>query len=221
MHRFLWDLHYDPIPVEDVSDNGDEEATGAVPHHTYAAVNSPWMPPGSYNVRLTVEGRTFTQPINLRLDPRVKTPAAGLAQLATLSREMYDAALATHTAFVQARGLAAELSKLTGSDVDAFRAQVESLAPAPVRDPRAFFRRRGATVEPPTLDGASGALMAAAMAMQGADVTPTAAEVAACAAARTQAAPVMPKWAALSTSGLAGLNAKRRAAGLPAVSMPR
>ena len=53
MHRFSWDLHYDPVggPVE----QSGEDAQGAVPHRTYPAVNAPWAPPGTYTVRLTVE----------------------------------------------------------------------------------------------------------------------------------------------------------------------
>ena len=58
-----------------------EARTGAVPHRTYDQPYSPWAPPGTYTVRLTVDGKRYTQPVTLRLDPRVKTPAAGLAQL--------------------------------------------------------------------------------------------------------------------------------------------
>ena len=105
MHRFSWDLHFDPIGDEARGRGGDGDATGAVPHRTYPTVNAPWAPPGAYTVRLTVDGKTYTQPITLPLDPRVKTPAAGLAQLATLSREMYDGAVATHAAYVEARAL--------------------------------------------------------------------------------------------------------------------
>ena len=47
------------------------------------AVNAPWAPPGAYTVRLTVDGKSYTQPLTLRLDPRVKTPAAALTTLAT------------------------------------------------------------------------------------------------------------------------------------------
>ncbi|MFN8574775.1 MAG: hypothetical protein U0132_22160 [Gemmatimonadaceae bacterium] len=58
MHRFSWEMRYDPLPIEDINDNGDEDATGAVPHHTYPTVNAPWAPPGGYTVRLTVEGKS-------------------------------------------------------------------------------------------------------------------------------------------------------------------
>jgi hypothetical protein len=61
---------------------------------------------------------------------------------------------------------------------------------------------------------------AAAMAMQAADVAPTAHEVAACGKARSAAAEVLAKWKTLSSTGLAGLNAKLKASGQAAVALP-
>ena len=220
MHRVYWDMHFEPFEVEDLLDNGDEEATGAVPHRTYDAVNAPWAPPGSYTVRLTVDGKQLSQPLTVKLDPRVRTPAVALTNLATLSREMYDGAVAARAAFAAARALAAKLDGATGADVEAFRAQIDSLAPAPVRGggrAAAFRRRFGGAVVAPTLESVSAGMMTAAMAMQGADVAPTAVQEAACGRARQQSVEAMAKWKALSTTGLAALNAKRQAAGQPPI----
>jgi hypothetical protein len=194
-----------------------------VPHRTYESANAPWAPPGTYTVRLTVDGKSYTQPISVKLDPRVKTPAPALAQLASLSREMYDGATAARSAFETARALAGQLEKLNGDDITAFKAKVDSLAPAPSRGggrAAAFRRRFGGGASAPTLESVSSGMMGAAMAMQGAEVAPTAAQVAACAKARTQSAEVMARWNALKTKGLADLNAKRKAAGQPTVTLP-
>jgi photosystem II stability/assembly factor-like uncharacterized protein len=220
MHRVWWDLHYQPIGGEEGDGGGEEDATGAVPHRTYPTVNTPWAPPGHYTVRLTVAGKRYTQPLTLVLDPRVKTPAAGLARLASLSREMYDGAVAARGAYAEARALAAVLDTLHGADAAALEARVDSLAPAPVRDGRARFRRRGAAAHATTLDGVSEAMLAAAMAMQGADVTPTAREAAACDQVRADARVVMARWTTLKTKELEAFNAKRRAAGEGTVSLP-
>jgi hypothetical protein len=215
MHRFNWDLHFDPIS-EEAGRGGGGGSSGAVPHRTYSGVNAPWAPPGSYKVRLTVDGKSLTQPITLRLDPRVKTPAAGLAQLASLSRQLYDGASASHAAYLQARSLSAQLQKLSGADVVAFKAQVDSLAPAPVaggRGGRGGGRGAAAPSGPATLESASSAMMTAAMAMQSADVTPTATEVSNADRARTAATAVMARWTKVKSTGLAAFNAKRKAAG--------
>ena len=221
MHRVSWDLRYEPIAAPDAEPDDEGDATGAVPHRTYPAPTTPWAPPGRYTVRLTANGKSVTQPLTLVLDPRVKTPAAGLARLAALSTEMYERAVTTHDAFLRARALSTALERVGGADAAALRARVDSLAPAPARGGNARFRRRGGAAAAPTLDGASAALLAAAMAMQGADVTPTTMQVQACDRARAQAATVMARWNALATTGLTSLNAKLRAAGQAPVTLPR
>jgi hypothetical protein len=150
----------------------------------------------------------------VRLDPRVETPAADLARLAALSRQMYDGAAAAHAAYEQARRLVEALDAAGGEGVAAFKVEVEAVAPAPRPRAAGFFRRGAAPSGPPTLDGASDALMAAAMPMQEAELAPTARQVAACDEARTRSEAVVARWQQLATTGLAELNAKRAAAGL-------
>ncbi len=218
MHRFEWDMRYQPIGPRNVAEAGDVEATGAVPRRSVHSAAAPWAPPGRYVVRLTAGGHSTTQPLTLLLDPRVRTSAAGLQQLARLTREMYDAAAAAHAAYRRARSLVAALDSLSGAGVDAFKAQVESLAPAP--RPRARRGFRPGPAQPATLESASSQLLAAAMAMQGAEVTPTAAQVAGCERARAQASPLMARWTRLRTAGVTAFNAARRAAGLAPVAAP-
>ena len=192
------------------------------------AVNSPWAPPGAYTVRLTADGKSHTQPITVKMDPRVKTPAAVLTQLAALTRELYDGAVGAARGEFQARALVAELDKASGADVAAFKSQVDSLAPAPAAGGRGggrwWGRRRsgGAAAGPPTLESASAALLAAAMAMQSADVAPTASQIANATRARDT---VHRGDGALDEveepRGVAALNAKLKAAGQPAVVVPK
>ena len=85
MHRFLWDMHYPPIPEEK-----PEYPMTAVVHHTPPEANSPWVMPGSYTVKLTANGQSYTQPLTVRMDPRVRTSLAGLTQQFTLSKQLYD-----------------------------------------------------------------------------------------------------------------------------------
>jgi hypothetical protein len=175
-----------------------------------------------YTVRLTVDGAAVTQPITVKLDPRVKTPAPALAQLATLSRAMWDGSNSARAAFASARSLAAALANESGTEVNAFKAALDSIAPAPARGGRGrgFGGRFGAPAGPATLASVSGTLMSAAMAMQGAEVAPTARQVAACASAHTQLDDVMKRWTALKTTRLAVLNAARKAAGQPEIRLP-
>ena len=231
IHRVVWDLRYQPIG------EGAGRGGNAIPHRTYPAVNAPWAPPGSYTVRLSAGGKIYTQPLALHLDPRVKAPAPSLATLASLTREMYEGAQATHAAAEQGRALAAKLEGMEGPDVAAFKEQLVALAPAAAAGGgRGFGGRgaggpgapgggrgagRGAANAPPSLEAVSAAMMAAAMAMQGAEAAPTAREVAAVTEARRQSAATMARWTKLTTMDLAALNAKRKAAGQPPIELPK
>jgi photosystem II stability/assembly factor-like uncharacterized protein len=249
MHRVWWDMRYDPI-----GDGGGRGGGGgaAVPHRTYPSVNAPWATPGTYTVRLTVDGKSFTQPIALRLDPRVTTAPLALAQLASLTKEMYEGARSARAVYTQGRALVTALDALSGDDIAAFKTTVESLAPAaaagggggrggrgaggaatgggaPAGAAAAAGGRGGAgrggagggAAAAPTLQSVGAEMLAAAVAMQAAEAAPTAREVAACAIARTQSAAVMARWTKLTTVDLAALNAKRKAAGQPAIVLPK
>jgi len=201
MHRISWDLHFDPIGDEPRAGGG---ATGAVPHRTYPRVDAPWAPPGEYTVRLTVDEEPFTQPLSLRLDPRVTTPAADLALLASLSRKMWDGAIFANSAYEDARALVAELEAGGSAEAAALRAEVEALAPAPRPQTSRRFRGGGPS-GPPNLQSVSQAMMSAAMSMQGADVAPTMRQVAACEAAEAQFLEVIRRWITLRESVGVGL----------------
>lgn len=220
MHRVYWDLRYQPLG------EGGGRGGASVPHRTYPAATAPWAPPGSYVVRLNAGGKSYTQPLTLHMDPRVKTPALALTTLASLTREMYDGARAARAAADEARALNAQLQPMEGADVVAFRQQLTAIAP-PLPAPGGRGGpgggrgtgggrggRGGVETAVPTLDSVSGAMLAAAMSMQAADVAPTAREVAACADARRQAAAVMARWTKLKTVDLPAINAKRKAADL-------
>jgi hypothetical protein len=189
MHRFTWDMRFDPI------DSTSRSEGGAVPHRTYLVTTTPWAPPGAYTVRLAADGKIYTQPLKLVLDPRVKTPASAMAQVATLSREMYDGAVALHAAYVAARKMS---DRLTSASDAALKSQIDSIAPAPARGARPGFGLRQAASGPPTLESVRAAMMAAAMAMQDADVGPTARQVDAVTKARAQYKDVMARWSALA-----------------------
>ena len=209
MHRFSWDLRFDPVSPQDLIPAGDEEATGAVPGRTYPTYNTPWVPPGSYTVRLTVNGTAYTQPIVVKLDPRVRISGGALAQLNALSVEMHDGAVAAHKAFNEARELAKSVAGLSGSEAESIKGELEQLAPSGTQRNARFFRRRGAQPVAPSLEAVSNTLQGAGMAMQGAESAPTSVQVAAYAAAREQYQSVMTKWRAVQQAAQRLASGKR------------
>jgi photosystem II stability/assembly factor-like uncharacterized protein len=85
MHRFVWDLYYPPVPRKTLA-----YPISAIVHDTPPDATSPLAMPGTYSVRLTVDGRTLTQPLQLDIDPRVKTPREGLAEQFAQSMKVYE-----------------------------------------------------------------------------------------------------------------------------------
>src|SRR6185503_19432174 len=169
MHRFMWDLHYQPL-------RGGGGRAGlpiaAVPHDTPPAPNSPWAAPGQYTVKLTVDGRSYTQPLTLKMDPRVKTPPLGLAQQFTLSRQLYDGVLAVQKAQDEIKALrersarllaerngAAETRSTAAGDRVALQALVGKLTAIEGQTGGGFGGGRGAAPEgPETLATIAGTL---------------------------------------------------------------
>jgi hypothetical protein len=102
LHRFVWDLHY-PAPAS----SRFTYPISAIYRNTWREPRGPWVLPGSYKVRLTVDGAVAEQALVVRMDPRIKTPAAGLEQQFTLSKQLYDD-MAKGQAALGAAGLAAD-----------------------------------------------------------------------------------------------------------------
>lgn len=204
MHRFSWDMHFDPIPGGAGGGRGGGGGNGSVPHRSYPAVASPWAPPGTYSVRLTVDGQSLTQPLTLEMDPRVKiTPE--VQQIFTLTALMEDGARTAAAAHQEARALAGKVKERPQSAAnEALLKQIDEIAPADL--PAATGGRGGRggggfgaaePPAPPNLANIGGQMVAAVMGMQSAEMPPTAAQLEACAQQSDAYTSLMAKWAAL------------------------
>ncbi|CAN5161547.1 hypothetical protein BH09BAC2_BH09BAC2_13910 [soil metagenome] len=71
-HRFIWDLHYQPLNVP------ASYPISAIPGNTAPNYTSPWVMPGEYRLKMRVEGKYLTQKLIVKHDPRVKTSLADL-----------------------------------------------------------------------------------------------------------------------------------------------
>ncbi|HEY2064740.1 MAG TPA: glycosyl hydrolase [Gemmatimonadaceae bacterium] len=86
MHRFVWDLHY-PTPAAPHF----EYPISATYMNTPAEPRGPWASPGTYTVRLSANGRTVSQPLVVRMDPRVKVAPVVLARQFALATQLVQA----------------------------------------------------------------------------------------------------------------------------------
>jgi photosystem II stability/assembly factor-like uncharacterized protein len=227
MHRFMWDVHYQPLGG--ARGQGGELPMAAVPHNTAPAPTTPWVAPGTYTVKLTANGQSYTQPITVKQDPRVKTPDAVMQQVYTLTEAMYFGALDARAAGASLAAIREQVAKLRPQaqgaaaqalvDFDKKAEALQGVAPSGGRGGRGGGGRGGgpAAAAPDTLLGAGASLSGLMNSLQEADVQPTANQVAAITAVRQAAANVMARWAALTTIDLPALNAALKAGGLPEI----
>ncbi|MEO7431182.1 MAG: hypothetical protein ABIR62_04045, partial [Dokdonella sp.] len=218
MHRISWNLRYQPLATE------RQPIEIAVPHRSSPPPSSPWAPPGDYTVRLTAGGKTLTQPLTVRLDPRVKTPAAALRENTKLSLEMYGLARTTRMAYAQAHDLGVAVAKLgpvQSKEAESLKTALDAIAPDELHgEAREEAKDRGGAHPPSTLNDVSDAALSASLALQAADTAPTAAQIAACVQARAQANEAMARWEMVQSKDLATFNAKLKAKGHDTLALP-
>jgi hypothetical protein len=95
MNRFVWDYrHAPPTPLEDRStaDYRAGQLDAAVP---------PRAVPGQYQVRLTANGESQTQPLQILMDPRLPLSQADLEAQLELKLAIRDRLSETHAALNQ------------------------------------------------------------------------------------------------------------------------
>jgi len=213
-HRFLWDMHYPDVPGVEA-----EYPIAAIPHNTAPQPSGPWALPGQYTVVLTANGKSYSQPLTIKMDPRVKTSLSGLQQQFKLSHDLYTQLLTLSPAAEQAGALRKQLkdlqSKATGESLAAIKAldqKLQALAGGATRRP-------GAGTEPPTLGGLKTKFLTLFGVFQEADVVPSTQAAAAVADLQKQLPPLMERWNALKSQDIPALSKQLKDANLPELKL--
>jgi photosystem II stability/assembly factor-like uncharacterized protein len=232
-HRFTWDMRHQPLTGG--GGRGGGLPISATPFNTVPTPNSIWAAPGAYTVKLTAAGKSVSQPLTLRLDPRVKTPPAEIARISEMSKALYDGAVGVQAALQQMRAIRAQIKPL-----------IEKAGQAPIAKTLAAFDQKAGAIEgaagggmgqrgggaPPaggerggagaagdTLSSIGSSLTSLMSALQAADAAPTSQLAKAIAERRQALAALTAKWAAFKTADAAVLNTQLKAAGLPSIEI--
>ena len=72
----------------------------------------PKMPPGTYQVKLTVDGKSLTQNFEIKADPRLSTTPADYAKQLELGLKIRDKLTETHNAIIQIRDVRKQVEDL-------------------------------------------------------------------------------------------------------------
>ncbi len=101
MHRFVWNLTWS----NSGGPTADEDAEYHVP-------SGPKAVPGSYELRLTVDGKTQTQSLKLEMDPRSPATADVLAQQLQLGRQIYGESVEARRALAEIGSVQKQLTDI-------------------------------------------------------------------------------------------------------------
>jgi photosystem II stability/assembly factor-like uncharacterized protein len=194
-HRFVWDLHYAPPKVL-----GHEYPISAIYGDTPRHPLGPAVLPGLYTVRLTANGRPYTQPLTVKMDPRVQITAAGLKLQHDIGVRMSDAISRDFAALSQVRARRALL-----------RTQREGAKPGEIADSLAALDTLLVSIE----SGASGStaenlvrlneeLAGILATVEGADAEPTTQVVAAASDLERALVAVLARWSEIQRTRLRG-----------------
>jgi hypothetical protein len=121
-NRFVWDLR-----GPDATKLPDNKGRGG----TMDMLAGPRVPPGTYQVRLTVNGRTIMQRFELVKDPRVSASDADLREQYTWAKKAHDLLSRLHDAVLRLRDVRAQAEGWAGRvETPAVKGAAASLARA-------------------------------------------------------------------------------------------
>jgi photosystem II stability/assembly factor-like uncharacterized protein len=169
-HRFVWDLRY-PTPQWLFH----EYSMAAVVGETPVAPRGPLVLPGKYELRLTVNGQTYRQPLEVKKDPRVSTSAADLSRQLQLELRITDAVAKEMDAYNKIAALRKQLSPLQ-KEVAGKRRSAQLAAAAKTLDGKLAALAGASPLPggPATLATVNGALASLLNTVESADAAPTA-----------------------------------------------
>ncbi|MFZ3342563.1 MAG: glycoside hydrolase [Terriglobales bacterium] len=220
MHRFVWDLTY---PVPDLLSR--DFPISAIPHDTPLYPEGAKVLPGKYTMELTADGRTYTQPLEIRMDPRVKTSPEDLRRQFDLDRKIAGALHRDHEALQQARSLRSQLKAVSAKNPPSSLAEsikdLDAKAAAIEGTEGGYGTRFLTTPEGRSLARLNGGLGTMLAQLDTADAAPTTQEIAMFEEVNKALDEQLAAWGQLKTKDLPKLNEELKKAGQPGIDLQK
>ena len=210
MNRFTWDLRYE----------GPRKLPGEVGAEFRS--RGPMAPPGNYQVRLNADGKTFTVPLELKMDPRVDVSMADVQKEFDLElkirgvlSDLHDTVREIRETRVQLKGLHPRLEdarfKAIAGSADAI---VKKMSPIEEQLLQVNAKSSEANLNFPVLVDEQLHYLAGSVES---DAAPTSQQHAAFESLTQQASPLIAKWKEIRSADLVALNDTMKKEGVPVI----
>jgi photosystem II stability/assembly factor-like uncharacterized protein len=218
MHRWVWDVRY-----ASVGGGGGRGGGGGF----FGGGGGLWVLPGAYTVKLTVNGQTYAQPLEVKMDPHVKTATLALQRQFEVAQQVQEKQAAVNHArqeVAHVRDQIGALKKQAGGNVQLVSA-LDALdkKTAEVGGVQAVASPDSSGVGEPSSDFSSllflnGELGQISGAIEGADSAPGEQVLHAWQVTQKKADTALGKWNAVKSGDLAAVNTQLKQANLPEIS---
>jgi len=219
MHRWVWDVRYASV--------GGGGGRGGGGGGFFGGGGGLWALPGAYTVKLTVNGQTYTQSLEVKMDPHVKTTIVALQRQFELAQQVQEKQAAVSRArqeVAHVRDQIGALKKQSGSNAQLVSA-LDALdrKTAAVGGVQAVASPDSSGVGEPSSDFSSllflnGELGQISGAIEGADSAPGEQVQHAWSETQKKADTALGKWNGVKSGDLAAVNIQLKQASLPEIS---
>jgi photosystem II stability/assembly factor-like uncharacterized protein len=217
-NRTNWDLRFDAPKA--MSHNFEINAN---PGLTPASPEGALAPPGTYTLKLTVDGKTYAQTVTVKSDPRSRATLADLtAQNALLRKisEAIDAAYEGNHAAISLRDAVRSAANGASAEVAGKAAALAAALDSVAGAQGGRGRGRGAQGAPPTFASLNATLVGQLNSQDQGDLAPTTSARAAWTASCMDLGKAVATWQRVSGPELGALNALLKNAGKSAIPSP-
>jgi hypothetical protein len=213
MHRFVWNLTWGssggPTPDEDAD---------------YHSPSGPKAVPGIYQVRLTVDGKTQSQPLTVVMDPRSPATPEVLAQQLQLGQQIYAEATEPRRALAEIGSIQKQLAdvqtKVEHEPSTAQDAEIKSaISDAQSAIAKIVMNKERLEQEGPGLQDAYAGLLSALRVVESGDRAVPSQAIAVYKESSRQVKARVAEWTRFKQTNLVQLNQKLREANLAPVAI--
>jgi len=226
MHRFVWNLHRTPPKALEY-----EFPISAILRDTPKYPLGTWVLPGNYTVKLTVDGRSYTRPLTVRMDPRIKSSLDDLRKQYEMQLGASQGMDESYEALEQVISVREQLKELAprvqGKPKDKTR-MMEAISSLDTQcaelegaTQRSFFGVPPRGREPENLSTLNQHYSTILAVADSADAAPTSQAMAADLELNEQASELHKRWSGLREREIPDLNKVLKKAGLPTVDVKK